>query len=128
MFRDKRVNHSFHYFRQISPFLSYLNLMATEEFWHFSKLLYEKDVEGHHDTADCNIRTLPFTSCGTLPKYIQQPSFISVQEAGCQGSDISTGTYKQQDYSQQTRKIENGRHSEASEAPAASPFRAQGLS
>ena len=43
--------------------------MATEEFWHFSKLLYEKDVEGHHDTADCNIRTLPFTSCGTLPKY-----------------------------------------------------------
>ena len=83
--------------------------MATEEFWHFSKLLYEKDVEGHHDTADCNIRTLPFTSCGTLPKYIQQPSFISVQEAGCQGLDISTGTYKQQDYSQQTLKIENGR-------------------
>ena len=101
MFRDKRVNHSFHYFLQISPFLSYLNLMATES-WPFSKLLYEKDAEGHHNTAHCNIRTLPFTSSGTLPKYTQQPRFISVQEAGCQGLDINTGTYKQQDYSQQT--------------------------
>ena len=100
--------------------------MATEEFWHFSKLLYEKDAEGHHDTAYCNVRTPPFTNSGTLPKYTQQPSFISVQEAGCQGLDISTGTYKQQDYSQQILKIENGRHSEASEAPATSPFRAQG--
>ena len=100
--------------------------MATEEFWHFSKLLYEKDAEGHHDTAYCNIRTLPFTSSGTLPKYTQQPRFISVQEAGCQGLDINTGTYKQQDYSQQTLKIENGRHSEAGEDPATSPFRAQG--
>ena len=100
--------------------------MATEEFWHFSKLLYEKDAEGHHDTAYCNVRTPPFTNSGTLPKYTQQPSFISVQEAGCQGSDISTGTYKQQDYSQQILKIENGRHSEASEAPATSPFWAQG--
>ena len=127
MFRDKRVNCSLYYFLQISPFLSYLNMMATE-FWPFSKLLYEKDAGGHRNMAHSNIRTLPFTSSGTLPKYIQQPSFISVQEAGCQGSDISTGTYKQQDYSQQTRKIENGRHSEASEAPAASPFRAQGLS
>ena len=37
------------------------------------------------------------------------PSFISVQEAGRQGSDVSTGTYKQPDDSQQTLKIENGR-------------------
>ena len=124
MFRDKRVNHSFHYFLQISPFFSYLNLIATE-FWHFSKLLYEEDAEGHHNTAYHNIRTLPFTNSGTVPKYTQQPSFISVQEAGYQGSDISTGTYKQQDYSQQTLKIENGRHSEAGETPATSPFQAQ---
>ena len=48
--------------------------MATEEFWHFSKLLYEKDAEGHHDTAHCNIRTLPFTNSSTLPKYTQQPA------------------------------------------------------
>ena len=75
--------------------------MATE-FWPFSKLLYEKDAEDHHNTAHCNIRTLLFTSSGTLPKYTQQPRFISVQEAGCQGLDINTGTYKQQDYSQQT--------------------------
>ena len=89
--------------------------MATE-FWHSSKLLYEEDTEGHHDTACCNIRLLPFPNSGTLPKYTQQPSFISVQETGYQGSDISTGTYKQQDYSQQTLKIEDGRHSEAGEA------------
>lgn len=79
------------------------------KFWYFSKLLHEEDAEGHHYTAHCNIRTLPFTNSGALPKYTQQSSFISVQEAGCQGSDISTGTYKQQDYSQQTLKIENGR-------------------
>ena len=75
-------------------------MMATE-FWPFSKLLYEKDAGGHRNTAHSNIRTLPFTSSGTLPKYIQQPSFISVQEAGCQGLDINTSIYKQQDYSQQ---------------------------
>lgn len=89
----------------------------TIKFRYFSKLLHEEDAEGHHYTAYCNIRTLPFTNSGALPKYTQESSFISVQEAGCQGSDISTGTYKQQDYSQQTLKIENGRHSEAGEAP-----------
>ena len=47
-------------------------MMATE-FWPFSKLLYEKDAGGHHNTAHSNIRTLPFTSSGTLPKYIQHP-------------------------------------------------------
>ena len=126
MFRDKRVNHSFHYFLQISPlFFSYLNLMATE-LWHFSKLLYEEDAEGHHNTAYRNIRTVLFTSSDTLPKYTQQPSFVSVQEAECQGQDISTGTQKQQDYSQQTLKIENGRPSETGEAPATSPFWARG--
>ena len=51
-------------------------MMATE-FWPFSKLLYEKDAGGHRNMAHSNIRTLPFTSSGTLPKYIQQPSFIS---------------------------------------------------
>ena len=52
--------------------------MVTEEFWQFPKLLYEKDAGGHRNTAHSNIRTLPFTSSGTLPKYIQQPSFHSV--------------------------------------------------
>ena len=98
----------------------------ASEFWHFSELLYEEDAEGHHSTGYCNRRTLPFTNSSVLPKYTQQSSIISVQEAGCQGSDISTGTHKQQDYSQQTVKVENGRHSEAHEAPAASPFLVQG--
>lgn len=79
------------------------------KFWYSSKLLYEENAEGHHYTAYCNVRTLPFTNSGAFPKYTQQSSFISVQEAGCQGSDVSTGTYKQQDYCQQTLKIENGR-------------------
>ena len=121
MFRDKRVNHSFHYFLQISPFFSYLNPMAAE-FWHFPKLLYEEGAEGHRTTASCNVRALTFINSGTLPKYTQQPSFISVQEAGCQASDISAGTHKQQDYGQQTMTIENGRHSEAREAT--SPYQA----
>lgn len=94
--------------------------------WPFPELLHEEDAEGHHDAAHGDIRTLPLTNSGALPKYTQQSSFISVQHAGCQGSDISTGTYKQQDYSQQTLKIENGRHSEVGGASATSPFRAQG--
>jgi hypothetical protein len=65
----------------------------------------------------CNTRTLLLTNSGALPKYSQQSSFISVQEAGFKGSDVSTCTYKQQDYSQQNLKFENGRHSEASNAP-----------
>lgn len=91
--------------------------MVTE-FWYFSKLLYEEDAEGHHYTAYRNTKTLPLTSLGTLPKYIKQSSFISVQGAGCQRSDISTGPHKLQDYGQEPLKIGNGRHSEANKAPA----------
>jgi hypothetical protein len=88
----------------------------------FSKLLDKEDAEGYHDTAYYIIRTLSFTNSGALPKYSKKSSFIFVQDAGHQGSDISTCTYKQQDYSQQTLNIENGRHSEASDAPATSHF------
>ena len=103
MFRDE-VGYSFALVSAVR--ILYWNLMAV-----FFKLLYEEDAEGHHSTAHCGRRPLPFT--GALPKHSQQSSFLSVQEAGCQGSDRSTSIYKQQDYSQQTLKIENGRHSEA---------------
>lgn len=122
MFRDKWLNHSSHYFLEASP--CFHSPMAFP-CWQFPKLLYEEDAEGHHYTAYGHIRTLAFTNSSTLPKYSQQSSFISVQEAGCQGSDISTRTYKQQDYSQQTLKIENGRHSQADAGPATSPSHLQ---
>ena len=40
----------------------------------------------------------------------------------CPGCWISGIRYEQQDYSQQTLKIENGRHSEAGTGAATSPF------
>ena len=104
MFRNKRVNHSFHYFLHIGPF-SYRNLMMTK-FLYFSKLLCEEDAEGYHYTAYCHIKMLLFTNFGTLLKYIKQSSLISVQEAERQGLDINPDTYKQQDYSQQILKAD----------------------
>lgn len=127
MFRDKRVNHSFHYFLWIRPFFilkSDGNLMGMffqaaigRGCWRPSPY----SVLHHKDSSSPQF--------WPLPKYTQESSFTSVQEAGCQGSDTSTGTLKQQDYGQQTLKMENGGRSkarEADEAPAASPFQAQG--
>jgi len=61
-----------------------------------------------------------FTDSDTLPKYTLKCNFISVLEAGSQGSDRSTGIYKLQGYGQQTLK--NCRHSEAGRVPAIAPF------
>jgi hypothetical protein len=115
MFRNKKADIlSIIFCRQV--------LVQTEIRWQlnsgmFFKLLHKEDAEGHRYMEYCNTRTLSLTNSGALPKYSQQSSFISVQEAGFKGSDVSTCAYKQQDYSQQNLKFENGRHSEASNAP-----------
>lgn len=72
-------------------------------------LLHEQDAEGHHHTAHGHVGALPLTNPGAFPEYPQQPGFIFVQQAGSQGSDVGTGTYEQQDHSQQTLEVEYGR-------------------
>lgn len=58
-------------------------------------LVGEEDGEGHDDTTNRHVRTLPLTYSGTFPKDTQEPGLVLVQETRGHGSEVGTGTDEQ---------------------------------
>lgn len=63
--------------------------------WQGRLLVGEEDGEGHDDTTNRHVRTLPLAYSSTFPEDTQEAGLVLVQETGCHGSEIGTGTDEQ---------------------------------
>lgn len=86
--------------------------MYTWKIYIFSaqQLRPKEDIDGHAHTRCCHPGTLPFPYASHLPKSSNRTCLLPVEQRGGEGADVGAGADEQQDYTQQTLKVEKSRH------------------